>query len=92
MYVTHEIVLPPEGEAAPSKGQGVVPRRLSSLVISLVTPKLVAGLTVAQVVFCVFIKIAILQVVVERKKIGLLHDFRSEAEIMAERLGIKLTW
>lgn len=49
----------PKGKAAPPKGQGVVPGWLSSLVIRLVTPKLVAGLTVAQVVLCVFVKIAI---------------------------------
>lgn len=55
------LIFLPEGEATPPKGQGVVPGRLSSLVICLVTPELVAGLTVAQVVLSIFVKIAILQ-------------------------------
>lgn len=63
-----EVILSPEGKATPPKGQGVVPGRLSPLVISFVAPKFVAGLTVAQVVLCVFVKIAILWTVEEDKR------------------------
>lgn len=53
-------VLSPEGEAAPAEGQGVVPRRFSSLVVRLVAPELVARLAVAKVVLGVLVKISIL--------------------------------
>lgn len=55
-----EAVFLPEAKAAPPKGQGVVPGRLSSLVIRLVPPEFVAGLTVAQVVLCIFTEVSIL--------------------------------
>lgn len=55
------MIFSPEGKAAPAKGQGVVTGRLSSLVVSLVAPQLVAGLTVAQVVLGVFVEVAILK-------------------------------
>ena len=54
-----ETVLSPEGEAAPPEGQGVVPGRLASFVVRLVASELVAGLTVAQVVLCVFVEVAV---------------------------------
>lgn len=49
----------PEGEAAPAEGQRVVPRRLSLLVVGLVSSQLVARLTVAQVGFSVLSKVAV---------------------------------
>lgn len=49
----------PEGEAAPAEGQRIVPRRLSLLVVGLVSSQLVARLTVAQVGLGVFSKVAV---------------------------------
>lgn len=62
-------VLVPEGKATPPEGQGVIAGWLSSLVIGLVAPKLVAGLAVAQVVLCILVEIAILE-----EKMRLLGD------------------
>lgn len=49
----------PEGEAAPAEGQRVIPRRLSLLVVGLVSSQLVARLTVAQVGLGVLSKVAV---------------------------------
>lgn len=61
MMVPLPIQILPECKAAPPKGQGVVAGRLSSLVIGLVAPQLVAGLTVTQVELGVFVQVAILE-------------------------------